>query len=314
MPSTRRDAAAEYGDAVELSDGRTLAYAEYGDPAGAPVFFFHGTPGSRISGSVARDTKADVGARVVAPERPGFGRSDYQPGRSFADWTDDVAALADELGFDEYAVVGFSGGGPYALACAAHTPERVRRCAVVSGVGPPGVARTDREPLDRALAASTRLSTHLGRPFVWLMRYVIDDADSFTDVVGDPKDGDLADPRLGETGRIMLSDFREGVRQGTVAVAADYAVLSREWDFDLADVAAPTHVFHGSDDDNAPLAAGKHVARKVPGAELTVYAGAGHFRPVIEQVRDVYGWAVEGTAGTDARTASEGRERVAAED
>ncbi|MFB6269676.1 MAG: alpha/beta fold hydrolase, partial [Halobacterium sp.] len=245
MPSTEQPAPADYGDAVELPDGRTLAYAEYGDPDGVPVFFFHGTPGSRVSGSVARDEKADVGARVVAPDRPGMGRSDYQAGRSLADWPEDVEVLADELGFDEYGVVGFSGGGPYALACASLTPERVTRCAVVSGVAPPDVTNDEQGWFERAVSASTRLSPHLGRPLTWLMGRVIDDADGFTDVVGDPKDGDLADPRLGETGRIMLSDFREGVRQGSLALAADFSVVHGDWGFDLGDVAVPTRVFHG---------------------------------------------------------------------
>ncbi|WP_336035032.1 alpha/beta fold hydrolase [Halobacterium yunchengense] len=287
--------ATDYGQSVELPDGRRLAYAEYGAPDGTPVVFCHGTPGSRVSGSVARDTKASVGARVLAPDRPGMGRSDPDPGRTFADWSDDVAALADEVGVDEYAVVGFSGGGPYALACAAHAPERVSRCAVVSGVPPRGVATADRQRFDRALNAVARWSRHLARPFTWAMRRVVADADAFTDVVGEPKDGDLADPRLGETGRIMLTDFREGVRQGSAAVATDYAVLAGDWDFDLGGVSVPTRVFHGSDDDRVPLAAGKHVAREVPEARLTVYDGAGHFRPVIEQVADVYGWAA--TAG-----------------
>jgi pimeloyl-ACP methyl ester carboxylesterase len=295
--ASRRQDAADYGDAATLPDGRSLAYAEYGDPDGFPVFYCHGTPGSRISGSIARDRKADAGARVVAPDRPGFGRSDPDPERALSDWADDVAALADSLGIAKYGVVGFSGGGPYALACAAHRPVRVTRCAVVSGVAPRGAADAGLSRFDRTLKAAARWSPHLGRPWVWAMRRVIGDADSFTDVVGDPKDGDLADPRLGETGRIMLSDFREGVRQGSRAVATDYGVLGSEWDFDLGDVSAPTRVFHGSDDDHVPLAAGKHLASKVPDARLTVVDGADHFRPIIEHVHDIYGWVVGDETG-----------------
>jgi len=282
---------------VAVADGRTLAYAAYGDPDGTPVVFCHGTPGSRVSGLLADDAAADAGARVMAPDRPGFGASDRQPGRTFADWASDVASLTDELGVDEYAVVGFSGGGPYALACAAHDPERVSRCAVVSGVGPPGSERGDLG-FERALAAASRVSPHLGRPLVWLMSRAVAGADSFTDVVGEA-DGDLADPRRGESGRVLLSDFREGLSQGTTPLATDYGVLYGAWDFDLADLAVPTRVFHGADDANVPLAAAEHVANTVPDAELTVYEDAGHFRPVVEEARDVFGWAVgnEGSAG-----------------
>jgi len=277
---------------VLLPDGRTLAYAELGDRDGEPVFFFHGTPGSRLSGSLGSDVKDEVGARVVAPDRPGFGASDPQPGREFADWAGDVAALADELGIDEYGVVGFSGGGPYALACAAHTPERVTRCAVVSGVGPPGAERGDLG-FERALAAAARVSPHLGRPFVWLMARVVERAETFTDVVGE-QGSDLAGPRYGETGRVFLADFREGLSQGTRPLAAEYGLLYDDWDFDLEDVGVPTRVFHGDSDENVPLAAGDRVADEVPNADLTVCADSGHFQPIVEHVRDVYGWVVAG--------------------
>lgn len=294
-PERRDDASTRE---VVLLDGRVLSYAEYGDPDGAPVFFFHGTPGSRLSGSIRNDVKADVGARVVAPDRPGFGASDPQPGRGLADWASDVAALAGELGFEEYGVVGFSGGGPYALACAAHTPERVTRCAVVSGVGPPGTQRGELG-FERLLAAAGGVSPHLGRPLVWLMARVVERAETFTDVVGERGD-DLAGPRHGETGRVFLADFREGLSQGTRPLAAEYALLYDDWDFDLADVAAPTRVFHGDSDENVPLAAGERIASEVPDAGFTVYADSGHFQPIVERARDIYGWVVAGS-GENAR-------------
>ena len=108
---------------VRLSDGRTLAYTEYGDPRGTPVMFFHGTPGSRLfhhpDGSIA----TNLGARLVAIDRPGFGSSDPDPERTLTDWPADVTAVADALGIGELAVAGFSGGGPYVAACAAELPD-----------------------------------------------------------------------------------------------------------------------------------------------------------------------------------------------
>ena len=287
MRPARRDFASE----VTLPDGRTLAYAEYGDLEGAPVLSFHGTPGSRVSASVARETMTRAGVRLIAPERPGFGHSEYTPDWSFADWADDVAALTDALGVAEYGVVGVAAGGPYALGCAAHTPERVTRCAVVSGVPPPKVAREETTRFDRALFSLARWSPHLGRPLAWLLRRRIRDADRFTDVVGDPTDGDLSDPRFGETGRILLSDLREGVKQGSLHVATDYGVLASPWDFELLDVGAPTRVYHGGTDETVPLAAAEHVAHHVTDAELVVYEDEGHRRPPVEHAADVYGWA-----------------------
>lgn len=291
--SAGRTRVVEGAETVSLPDGRKLAYAEYGDPGGDPVVFMHGTPGSRVTGSLARDRNADLGVRVLAPDRPGFGRSGFAGKQSFADWAGDVAAFADALGVDEYGVVGFSAGGPYALACGAHTPERVTGCSVVSGVGPYGVAADEQRRFDRTMAAVARRSMHLARPLAWLLCRRVRSASRFTDVVGEPRDGDLADPRLGETGRILLSDFREAVRQGATPVAADYATLARDWDFEPSDVGVPTRVFHGNDDDAVPVAASEHVAEAIPEASHTVYDDAGHFRPLVEQVEDVFGWLAD---------------------
>lgn len=300
-----------YASEVTLPDGRTLAYAEYGDQGGSPVLFFHGTPGSRVAASVAREAMASRGVRLVAPDRPGFGRSDPDPGRTFADWADDVAALTDALGIEEFGVVGVSSGGPYALACTAHVPNRVTRCAVVSGFAPPGVTDDDLPRFERTLRSLTRRWVHLGRPLVWLLRRKIREADSFTDVVGDPKDGDLSDPRFGETGRILLSNYREAVRQGSLPVADDYRTLAQPWDFELLDVGAPTQVYHGSDDETIPLAAGEHVASHIPGAELVVYDGEGHLRPAVEHAEEIHEWAASlGEESSGGAEESRSKQRV----
>ena len=110
---------------LRLSDGRALGYAQYGDPEGRPLFFSHGTPGSRTLAQLFDAGARRDGVRLIAPERPGFGRSDFLPDRTFADWPDDVSELADALGFDRFAVAGSSGGGPYAAACAWKLPERL---------------------------------------------------------------------------------------------------------------------------------------------------------------------------------------------
>ena len=116
---------------VRLRDGRALAYAEWGDLHGPPVFFFHGSPLSRLWCPDEEATQA-AGVHLVAVDRPGFGRSDLQPGRRLVDWPLDVAELADALGIDRFAVAGYSAGGPYAVACAALIGERVTRAGLVS--------------------------------------------------------------------------------------------------------------------------------------------------------------------------------------
>jgi pimeloyl-ACP methyl ester carboxylesterase len=132
------DTAAVAPDQVlDLPDGRSLAWCEYGRPDGNPVLYFHGIPGSRIDGRLVADVTAEAGVRMIAPDRPGFGLSTLQAGkRSYVGWASDVERLADALEIGRFAIVGYSCGGPYALAAAAVLGHRVSQVAVVSGVAP----------------------------------------------------------------------------------------------------------------------------------------------------------------------------------
>lgn len=288
--ATGQARAVDGAQTASLDGDRTLAYAEYGDPDGAPLVFCHGLPGCRVQGSLLREAASERGVRVIAPDRPGIGRSESAGARPLGDWAADVAALADALGVDEYGVLGFSAGGPHALACAARTPERVTRCVVAAGSPPPGFA-ADLDGFMRAATGVARYSVHLARPLAWLFCRRVEGADRFTDVVGDPRDGDLADPRLGETGRVLLSDARKAVRQGPQAIAAEFAALGRDWRFDLGDVGVPTRVVHGAEDGAVPASVGERVADAVPGAELVVHENAGHYLVVTEHAGELVAWA-----------------------
>ncbi len=130
-------------DTLQLNDGRSLGYAEFGDPGGKPVFFFHGTPGSRLFRPPDEITRK-IGVRLITADRPGYGLSTFQPGRRILDWPADIAQLASHLGIHKFAVSGHSGGGPYVAACAYAIPERLTVAAVLSGAGPadsPGARR-----------------------------------------------------------------------------------------------------------------------------------------------------------------------------
>lgn len=120
-----------------LPDGRTLGYAEFGCPNGRPLMWFHGFPMSRLDGWAADRIARRRGIRVIAPDRPGFGLSTFQPSRRIVDWPADVKALADHIGIKRFAVLGLSGGGPYAVACAYALPKQtMTACGVLIG-GPP---------------------------------------------------------------------------------------------------------------------------------------------------------------------------------
>ena len=121
---------------ITLPDGRRLAYSETGAPDGSPVLYFHGHPGSRLDVAMFdRSILARSGLRMLSIDRPGIGQSDFQPGRAIRDWPADVRGFADALGIQRFAVLGVSGGGPFAAACAQALPERVTKALLVSSVG-----------------------------------------------------------------------------------------------------------------------------------------------------------------------------------
>src|SRR3954466_5313493 len=142
---------------VRLGDGRTLAYAEWGDPDGWAVLGCHGSPSSRLERHVEDEgAYRRWGVRFIVPDRPGFGRSDPHPGRRVMDWPDDVRQLLDHLGVATFAVLSLSGGAAYALACAHVFGERVRAVGVLGGAPPPDVPW----PWPRWLPAGLRTVVH----------------------------------------------------------------------------------------------------------------------------------------------------------
>lgn len=121
---------------VDVERGRSLSYAEYGDPDGRPMLYFHGVPSDHREGRLFADAARRHGVRLLAFDRPGVGGSDPRPNRQLLDWPDDVRRAADALDLDEFGVLGYSGGGPYVAACAHELPERLAGAGIVSGVAP----------------------------------------------------------------------------------------------------------------------------------------------------------------------------------
>ncbi|MGE9271462.1 MAG: alpha/beta fold hydrolase, partial [Verrucomicrobiales bacterium] len=144
---------------ADLANGRTLSYAEYGDPHGQPILFFHGWPSSRYQAAYLDEPANARGLRILAPDRPGIGLSTPQQGRGFQDWPTDISAFADHLGIDRFSIFGISGGGPYTLATCHALADRVVTAAVVCGAPPLG-QKEDRGHMHwayKALASSQRL-------------------------------------------------------------------------------------------------------------------------------------------------------------
>ena len=121
-----------------LKNGRQLSYCIFGDTEGEPVFYFHGFPGTYSDVPIFNgdEVAKQLNIKIIAINRPGYGTSTTQDTRTLLDWPDDIAEFADSLKINKFSILGYSGGGPFALSCAYKISERINKVVVVSGMGP----------------------------------------------------------------------------------------------------------------------------------------------------------------------------------
>ena len=264
-----------------LPDGRVVDYLDGGDPAGRPVFFQPGSPNTRIMGKLWHPAARAAGVRLISVSRPGYGASTpiaERPTLSAA--ARDVAALATALRLDEYAVVGSSGGGPFAVAAAVVDPQRVRALGVVAGAGPwTELEDPGKEPEERAclalldagdLAGARAGVRHLVE-HVWQagLRDLDDDARLDAWLGDDPLAGD-------ETYRAIMADALRAILDGTDGAVFDALAIGAGWDIDPRDVGAPTLLWYGGSDDVCPVRYGQWYADRIADARLFVLPGEDH--------------------------------------
>jgi pimeloyl-ACP methyl ester carboxylesterase len=264
---------------ITLSDGRSLAYAEYGDLRGKPVFFFHGTPGSRTFHPMDDVTKR-LGVRLITTDRPGYGRSTFQPNRRLLDWPEDIAQLADALGIGSFAVMGHSGGGPHALACAFALPDRITSTAVLSGAGPIEALGAADE-----MIPINKFGFKFGQYFPWFIgRAVIgfifrerctNPARAFDSDKNRPPADQAIMNRL-EIRELCITSEIEAFRPGINGMAWDIRLITRPWGFRLEEIQVPVYIWHGTGDVDTPVAMGKILAARIPTSHLTICPDEGH--------------------------------------
>jgi pimeloyl-ACP methyl ester carboxylesterase len=270
----------ERAQVLRLPDGRSLGYALYGDRSGAPVMFFHGTPGSRRVARFADRAARRRRIRLIAPERPGFGLSDFDCERTLAAWPADVVALADALAIDRFAVAGVSGGGPYVAACAWQLRERLTRAAIISGIGPldePAVAASLARRYRAGVALARRLPVAL-RPGLALGRFALRRAPGcvLASIARSLPEIDRPIFRRPEVRALLLDDAREALRQGTRGALHELVLFSRPWDFPLDGIRMPVRLWHGEVDSQVPVAIAHRFAASLPDCRASFIADAGH--------------------------------------
>lgn len=284
---------------VVTADGRTLAIAECGDPDGFPVFWLHGTPGSRFAGQGAASAYVSVGARVITYDRPGYGASDRFRGRRVVDCVADVSAIADGLGLERFAVTGGSWGGPHSLAVAARLPKRVTRAACVAGPAPfdtPGfdwfadMDAVNIEEIGWALEGEDVLARELERmTAAWLERVNKDPSKAGEVEFSESDRAELARPEQQELVRRTLN---EAFRQGVWGYVDDALSLIQPWGFDVTEIRVPTRIDYGLTDVLVPRQHGEWLARNVPHAEVVIDEQGGHFAAP-NLVTERFDWLVE---------------------
>ncbi len=270
---------------IKLPDGRDLAFSIFGDPTGYPIFFSHGSPGSRLEGLIYHDKALEYGLKLIVSDRPGFGNSTFQPGRQLLDYPTDIAQLANYLDTQEYGMIGHSGGGPYSLICRYANPERVTFAIAIGGYTN-FAEMADATSLLKTKADRLAVSLSQSHPklFEWffvLLGVVVKYApQSYLRALLNASC--IADREIIETqafGAILIKDQREAFIQGGNGAALDCCILYKDWGAKLSDFPEQILLFQGTEDRLVPAEFARHLAANIPSSKLVILEKQGHLFP-----------------------------------
>ena len=236
-------------------------------------------PSSRLLHPPEAPTQA-LGVRLLVIERPGFGLSDYQAGRTLLDWPDDVLGFTESLEIERFAVVGISAGGPYAAACAYRLSRRLSGAAIVSGVGPVDVPGGIEEMprIRQAGARVARRAPWLLRPLLWLVSNPQRDPERFYErMLAGNSDVDRALLTRPDMKAMLMDNYREATRMGVRGFAHEAIILSNPWGFRIEDIAMPVCLWHGEEDANVSLSAARYLAQTIPQCHAHFLPREGHW-------------------------------------
>jgi pimeloyl-ACP methyl ester carboxylesterase len=284
---------------IATPDGRSLDVYTAGPPDGDVLVFHSGTPSAPLPYAPMVASMAERGLRYVAFSRAGYGGSTRRPGRSVADVVGDTTTVLDHVGADRAFVVGWSGGGPHALACAALLPDRVRAAATIAGVAPYGAEGLDYldgmgaenvEEFQAAVAGADQLIPFKERNWPIFRAVTADDiAASLGDLIDDVDEGSLT----GEFAEYLAACFREALRETYWGWFDDDMAFVRPWGFDLHSILVPVHVWQGGHDRMVPFAHGQWCAANIPTAIPHLDEDDGHLRIVVQEMGSILDELIE---------------------
>ncbi len=284
-------------ETLTLSDGRRLSFCSFGDPQGRPLVALHGTPGSRLKFASADPIARDLGLRLICPDRWAYGDTEAPKTPTLCAYASDAQELADQLAIDRFAVLGVSGGGPYAVAIAAEASDRVTSLGLFAPVGPIAGSNSHQEPaippdaFHRFCFCTLPQWPKVVRTIFGAYRAGLNVAPSLA--------VSLAALRTPPADRRILSDqqlranlaraFRVGLADGTQGTAIDMVLFGNKWEIDLDHIKAPARLWLGDADRNIPKTAARTLATQVPNCELVSLTDAGHFW-ILQNEAEVLAW------------------------
>lgn len=281
---------------IATAEGRTLAVHSDGDPAGFPVVMHHGTPSSGLLYERHVELAHEQGIRLIGYDRPGYGGSAREPGRSVSDCAADVDAVADALRLDRFATWGISGGGPHALACAALCDRRLVAAASLAAVAPhdaegldwlAGMGDENHVEFGHAAAGEEQLRTYLAAEAQEILAAGSDQLVAVMETLLGPEDRAVLSGAFAE---YLLRADRHALADGVDGWVDDDLAFLAPWGFELRSIDRPVLLLHGDDDRFVPVAHGRWLADHIPGVEARIDAADGHLTLIERRLREVNEW------------------------
>ncbi|MCP5425288.1 MAG: alpha/beta hydrolase [Gammaproteobacteria bacterium] len=293
MPDNSTDRSLEIEPrTITLSDGRRLSFQCYGADRGHPIYFMHGFPGSRLQAALVRLKAEQAGVKLIAIDRPGFGRSSFHGKRSILGFAADVEQLADHLGHGRFGVIGVSCGGAYALACAHELLRRVYWVGLLAAIGPLDVPdiRVHQLPFLKVLFALARRSAWLARPLLlpdWLMfrAFPLQAVRAVSSILTEP-DRKLLN-ESSEVAGIFGESLTEAYRQGLRGSAQEAHLIATARGFSPADIDIPVDIYQGGLDRHVPPAMGRYLAEQLPRGRFHYFPEEGHLSVFVNRFADL---------------------------
>lgn len=284
---------------IFTESGRKIRILEAGNPDGIPIIVYHGTPGSRLLNPKWIEDALSCGIRLISYDRPGYGGSSPQPGRTVASAADDLATIADKLNLDRLGIWGHSGGGPHALACAALQPDLVFAAASLASPAPfdadefnwfDGMGESNIEEFGAALEGRDSLEEFIEAETPGMLS-----ADTEALLHGLRSLLSPVDVKVltGDFVANLIANIREGIKESRNGWIEDDMAFIKPWGFDLGQIQIPVILFHGKQDRFVPFSHGEWLERQIPGVDARILPEDGHITLAVSRISEVHTWLID---------------------